>query len=144
MANYHDARIPLENLSEIFGHTKSYPAGLLVPEVQECEFHVLSDGSAEIFFLVRDEYDGSNRLLPPSGPSTAITLHIQKERVLDCVAHSGVMDVLSSEHSARASVEYECVTAEISEDYVRQVMWERSRELVLSYLCLFRVGGQAN
>ena len=139
MANYHDARIPLENLSDVFGHTKSYPGKLLVPEVQDCEFNVLSDGSADIVFGIREDYDGSARMLSPTGPTMAVRLEATKEQVLDCVAHSGVMDVMLSEHSKRASVEHECVTAEISEDYIRQVLWEESKALVWSYLCLFKL-----
>lgn len=131
MANYHSARIPVELLNEVFGHTKSYPEKLLVPEVQKCEFNVLSDGSAEIFFDVVTDV------------TVPIHLHITEEQALDCVAHSGVFDV------SRGMVEVDGplggrLAAEISEDYVRQVLWEHSRELVLSYLCLFRVGGQAN
>lgn len=149
MANYHDARIPLEHLSGAFGHTKSIPEKLLVPEVQDCEFNVLSDGSAEVFFSIRGDYDGTARLLPPSGPSRAVSLHVPEDRALDCVAHSGVADVSDgmlrfSSAGWNGTDGYDAVVwAKISEEYIKQVLWEHSRELVLSYLCLFRIGWEA-
>jgi len=138
MANYHSARIPLELLSAVFGHTKSYPDKLLIPEVQDCEFHVLSDGSAEIFFGIREDYDGSARLLPPPGPTRTVRVEATKERALDCVAHSGVFDVVCEK-----VLMIDCpggdFLAEISEDYIRQALWDESKALVWSYLCLFKL-----
>lgn len=142
MANYHDARIPLELLNAVFGHTKSYPDKLLVHEVQGCEFHVISDGSAEIFFGIREDYDGSARLLPPGGPLKEFRVDITEEQALDCVAHSGVFDVtdglvLLYDYNSKG------FHAKISEDYIKQVLWEESKALVWSYLCLFGIGGGA-
>ena len=134
MANYHSARIPLELLSAVFGHTKSYPDKLLIPEVQDCEFHVLSDGSAEIFFGIREDYDGSARLLPPTGPTRTVRVEATKEQALDCVAHSGVFDVTDGMIGVHAGN-----PAEISEDWVRNALWDESKVLVWSYLCLFKL-----
>lgn len=149
MANYKEASIPLELVHEVFGHTKSFPQGLLFPEVEKCEFHVLSDGSAEIFFTIRTDYGpkgavGTERQLPPIGPGYDMELYIPKERVLDCIAHSGVADVEWGTGLGEYVVEHGGVCQKISESPVIALCWEHSRELVLSYICLFQIGGQAN
>lgn len=139
MANYHEARIPLELVHEVFGHTKSFPARLLMPEVQNCEFHVLSDGSAEISWQIRTDYDGTAKLLPPDGPRYDMTFHITKERVLDCVAHSNIADV----ENGAITVEWDSVIVDVTHDAVKDLCWEKSSELIMSYICLFRIGGEA-
>ena len=142
MANYHDARIPLELVHDVFGHTKSLPVKLLMPEVQKCEFHILSDGSAEISWQIRTDYDGTTKLLPPDGPHYDMLLHITEEQALDCIAHSNIADVTPYVYDGGA-VFYNGVFADVSNDTIIQLCWEKSSELIMSYICLFKIGGEA-
>lgn len=121
MANYHEARIPLELVHTVFGHTKSIPAGLLMPEVQECEFNVLSDGSAWVSWQVR------------ASQCHEVALHIPADQVLDCIAHSNLAYV----ESGGVSVPGIDVVFDLTGDFVRNLCWDGSPRLVMSYICLF-------
>ena len=138
--NYYSAQIPLHLASQIFGHTKSYPDKLLMPEVQACEFIVLSDGTAEISWRIRTDYDGTARMLPIDGPYEEVRLEITKERVLDCIAHSGIADVAGSGDTEHVVYDGKC--GDVTEDFIKNLCWEHARELIMSYVCIFKINQQ--
>lgn len=130
--------IPLEKVEFEFSKTKAYPADLLMPEVQDAWFYVFENGTAELSFKVRTDMEPTTGAMntPFEGaPGFFVETEIDKQQLLDCIAHSNVYDV--SGGGVVIEGEEKDFIAQLDEDFVRQELNDQAPALVRSYICLF-------
>jgi hypothetical protein len=130
--------IQLENVQAEFSITKSYPAALVMPEVQKAWCYVFDNGTAELSFQVRTDMEpttGAMNSAFENSPGFYVETEISKQELLDCIAHANVYDVVGggvwvemAEHGQRV---------DLSEDFVRDAINDSAPAIVRSYICLF-------
>jgi hypothetical protein len=130
--------IQLENVQAEFSTTKTYPADLVMPEVQKAWCYVFDNGTAELSFKVRTDMEPTTGAMNKpfeNAPGFHVETEISREQLLDCVSHANVYDVVGggvwaemAEHGQRV---------DLSEDFVRDSINDEAAAIVRSYICLF-------
>jgi len=130
--------IQLENVQAEFSTTKSYPAALVMPEVQKAWCYVYDNGTAELSFQVRTDMEpttgGMNKPFE-NAPGFYVETEISREQLLDCIAHSNVYDVVGD--GVWVEVGENGQRVDLCEDFVRDEINDEAAAIVRSYICLF-------
>jgi len=130
--------IQLENVQLEFGKTKTYPALLIMPEVQKAWVYVFDNGTAELSFQVRTDMEpttgGMNKPFE-NAPGFHVETEISREQLLDCVSHANVFDVVGD--GVWVEVGENGQRVDLCEDFVRDAINDEAAAIVRSYICLF-------
>ena len=136
--------ISLEKVEAEFSKTKSYPADLVMPEVQKAWCYVYGNGAAGISFQVRTDMEpttGAANKPFENAPGFHVETEIDKQQLLDCITHANVYDV--SGGGVVIEGEERNFIAQLDEDFVRQKLNDQAPAIVRSYICLFGAGAIA-
>jgi len=130
--------ISLENVQAEFGKTKSYPALLIMPEVQKAWVYVFDNGTAELSFQVRTDMEPTTGAMNKpfeNAPGFHVETEISRSQLLDCIAHSNVYDVVGG--GVWVEMGENAQRVDLCEDFVRDSINDEAAAIVRSYICLF-------